>query len=174
MTLIGGCQWYWRNEKNPEWAKVFRRFDVISPWNVGNVMRVEGQKQANTGYWKGDMAEAKSAGMQYLPVIYPGFGWTNLKGKDRARDTIPRLGGQFFWGQFNSAADLGIDMAYVAMFDEVDEGTAIFKVSNSPPMQAHFQTLENLPSDWYLRLSGEGSKLIRGERKSSQEVPIRP
>ena len=65
-------------------------------------------------------------------------------------------------------------MTYVAMFDEVDEGTAIFKVTNSPPTQGHFQTFEDLPSDWYLRLTGEGSRLIRGERKSSKELPIKP
>ena len=65
-------------------------------------------------------------------------------------------------------------MAYVAMVDEVDEGTAIFKVTNTPPTRGHFQTFEDLPSDWYLRLTGEGSRLIRGERKSSKELPIKP
>ena len=112
--------------------------------------------------------------MDYLPVIYPGFGWTNLKGQRSAGAAIPRLGGEFFWRQFTTAADLGIDMAYVAMFDEVDEGTAILKVTNNPPTQAHFQTLENLPSDWYLRLTAEGSRVIRGERKSQKELPIKP
>lgn len=174
VTLVGGCQWYWRNEKNADWAKVFRRFDVISPWNVGNVSRIEGQKQANTGNWKADMAEAKAAEMAYLPVIYPGFGWTNLKGQRSAGATIPRLGGEFFWRQFNTASELGVEMAYVAMFDEVDEGTAIFKVSNAPPTQGKFQTLEGLPNDWYLRLTGEGSKVIRGERKAQRELPIKP
>jgi hypothetical protein len=65
-------------------------------------------------------------------------------------------------------------MVYVAMFDEVDEGTAIFKASNRPPPQAHFETYEDLPSDWYLRLTGEGSKLIRGERQNQMRLPIRP
>lgn len=171
-TLIGGCQWWWRTERDVEWAKTFRRFNVISPWNVGNVMRMDGRKQAATDHWKLDLAEANRAGMAYLPVIYPGFGWTNLKGKSKA--TIPRLGGDFYWRQFATAADLGMDMAYVAMFDEVDEGTAIFKVSNSPPAQAHFDTFDGLPSDWYLRLTGEGSKLIRGERKSQLTLPIKP
>jgi hypothetical protein len=174
VTLVGGCQWYWRTEKNPEWAKAFRRFDVISPWNVGNVTRIAGEKHAATGYWKADIAEAKSAGMAYLPVIYPGFGWTNLKGKDSASATIPRLGGQFFWKQFSTAADLGVSMAYVAMFDEVDEATAIFKVTNAPPTQGAFQTYENLPSDWYLRLTAEGTRLIRRETKNTKSLPIKP
>lgn len=175
-TLIGGCPWYWRQEKDPEWARAYRRLDVVSPWNVGNSTMVEGKRHASTGWWKDDVAEAKRSGVAYLPVIYPGFGWTNLKGKDKdaARQTIPRLGGDFFWRQFATTADLGLDMAYVAMFDEVDEGTAIFKVSNSPPTQARFATYDGLPTDWYLRLTGEGTKLIREGRKGQREIPIRP
>jgi hypothetical protein len=173
-TLVGGCQWQWRAEQDVEWARAFRRFDVISPWNVGNVMKSKDEKHAATGHWKEDIAEAKKARMAYLPVIYPGFGWTNLKGKNAASATIPRLGGEFFWRQFTTAADLGMEMVYVAMFDEVDEATAIFKVSNNPPTQARFETYGGLPTDWYLRLTGEGSKLIRGERKSQRTLPIKP
>jgi hypothetical protein len=174
VTLIGGCQWQWRGEKNAEWSRAFRRFDIISPWNVGNVIKVKDQKHANTTLWKEDLTEANRAGMAFLPVIYPGFAWTNLKGKRAGSATIPRLGGEFFWRQFVTAKELGVEMAYVAMFDEVDEGTAIFKVSNNPPQQAHFETYDGLPSDWYLRLTAEGSKLIRGERKSQPTVPIKP
>lgn len=174
VTLVGGCDWQWRAQKDPQWARAFRRFDVISPWNVGNATEVEGRKQARTDYWREDLAEAHNTGMSYLPVVYPGFGWTNLKGRNAARDTIPRLGGEFYWRQFAEAGSLGADMAYVAMFDEVDEATAVFKVSNSPPTQAHFATYEGLPSDWYLRLTGEGSKVIRGERKPDPALPIKP
>ncbi len=62
VTLIGGCQWPWRKEKDAEWAKVFRRLDVISPWNVGHVAIQDGKKQAATDQWKDDLAEAKRAG----------------------------------------------------------------------------------------------------------------
>jgi hypothetical protein len=173
-TLVGGCPWYWRKESDPEWARAFRRLDVISPWNVGNYTTVDGRKYASTGSWKGDMNEAKAAGMTFMPVIYPGFGWMNLQGPSGSGQGIPRLGGEVYWRQFTTAADLGVEMAYVAMFDEVDEATAIFKVDNSPPTQARFETFEGLPSDWYLRLTGEGSKLIRGERRRSVELPIKP
>lgn len=172
-TVIGGVPWSWRSEHDAEWARAFRRLDLISPWNVGNYVEVDGRRQAATGTWEADRDEAERSGMEYLPVIYPGFGWTNLQGEGAAGQTIPRLGGEFYWRQFSRAADLGLDMAYVAMFDEVDEATAIFKVSNSPPIQAPFATFEGLPSDWYLRLTGEGSRLIRGERANSKAPPIR-
>jgi hypothetical protein len=173
-TVIGGCQWYWRREKDAEWAKVFRRFDVISPWNVGNFTKIGDVKHASTDYWKDDLAEAKKAGMSYLPVVYPGFAWSNLKGAAGAKNELPRLGGEFFWSQFHTAAKLGIDMAYVAMFDEVDEGTAILKVSNMPPSPGKFATYEGKPGDWYLRLTGEGTKLIRGAIPNSPAIPIQP
>jgi hypothetical protein len=174
VTLIGGCEWAWRTEQDAEWSRVFRRFDVISPWNVGNSTEVDGQKYATTNYWADDVAEATKHNVEYLPVIYPGFGWTNLKGKDSAKDELPRLGGDFFWKQFTAAADLHLQMAYVAMFDEVDEGTAVFKVTNSPPMPGTFKTYDQLPVDWYLRLTGEGTKLLRGEREYSVKIPIDP
>ena len=51
------------------------------------------------------------------------------------------------------------------MFDEVDEGTAIFKCTNTPPTGAgaKFLTYEGLPSDYYLKLAGKAGALMRGE-----------
>lgn len=174
VTLIGGCPWYWRQEQDPEWSRAFRRFDVISPWNVGNVTHRDGQEWATTNYWQGDIEETRKHGIAYLPVLYPGFSWINLKGPSARRESIPRLGGQFLWKQFTTAAELRIDMAYVAMFDEVDEATAIFKVTNNPPSQANFVTYEGLSSDHYLRLTGEGARLLRGESRLGLDLPIQP
>ena len=77
---------------------------------------------------------------------------------------IPRRGGDFYREQFQKAKELGIDTAYVGMFDEVDEGTAIFKVTDTSPAQGYFTTTEGKPSDFYLRLTGEGTRLLRGNR----------
>ncbi len=158
--LIGGCQWWWRQEKDPDWAKAFRRFDAIKPWNVGNWGTYNGTPGARTDYWKEDVAEAKKAGMVYLPVLYPGFSWNNLQRKPAETPGIPRLGGTFLRSQFQTVVDDGITQAFVAMFDEVDEGTAIFKVTNTPPTPGHFVTLDGLPSDTYLKLTGEGTRLV--------------
>jgi hypothetical protein len=173
-TLIGGCQWQWRSEPQPDWARAFRRLPVISPWNVGNVSRDGPRKYATTSHWPDDRAGAHAAGAEFLPVVYPGFSWTNLQGRPAAADTVPRLGGEFYWRQFLAAAQSGADAVYVAMFDEVDEGTAIFKVSNSPPQQAEFASYEGLPADWYLRLTGEGARLLRGQRPADHVLPIQP
>ena len=65
-------------------------------------------------------------------------------------------------------------MLYVAMFDEMDEGTAIFKCSNDPPIGAsRFLTFDGLPTDHYLWLTGMGGKLLRSEIPPSDELPLR-
>jgi hypothetical protein len=87
---------------------------------------------------------------------------------------IPRLQGRFFWSQVTAAKRIGADMLYVAMFDEVDEGTAIFKVTNNPPVGegVRFATYEGLPSDHYLRLTGLAGKVIRGELPATEELSL--
>lgn len=163
VALIGGCNWPWRDVTDPEWSRALRRFDVISPWNVGHVRREEDKLYADTSRWADDRDDAQHHEMQYMPVVFPGFSWDNLQRKEPGSTHISRLGGEFYWKQFEAAAELKIEMVKVAMFDEVDEATAIFKVSDTPPTQAHFLGLEGLPSDTYLRLTGRGSQLIRGE-----------
>jgi hypothetical protein len=174
VTLVGGGEWWWRTDTTPGWSNVFRRFDVYSPWNVGNYSVDGTNKWASTAYWSQDLAETTAAGMLYLPVIYPGFSWNNLQQLPPNSPSIPRAGGDFLWRQFYDAANLGVDMAFVAMFDEVDEGTAIFKVSNTPPTQAVFVTFDGKPADWYLRLTAEGTKVLMGERPNTPTIPITP
>ena len=90
------------------------------------------------------------------------------------RNEIPRLKGRFFWSQVTAAKRAGATMLYVAMFDEVDEGTAIFKVTNSPPVGqgVEFVTYEGLPSDTYLGLTGAAGRVIRGEVPVTEEPPF--
>ena len=57
------------------------------------------------------------------------------------------------------------------MFDELDEGTAIFKCTNDPPVgTSPFLKLDGLPSDFYLKLVGRATKELRQkmERNSAQ------
>ena len=82
---------------------------------------------------------------------------------DSRPDQIPRLKGRFLWKQFVAAKQAGATMIYVAMFDEMDEGTAIFKCTNDPPVgESRFVTFEGLPSDHYLWLTGAGGRAAAG------------
>ena len=81
--------------------------------------------------------------------------------------------GEFLWSQFAAAKRAGATMVYVAMFDEVDEGTAIFKCTNDVPVsdESLFVTYEGLPPDYYLKLTGAGAKMLRGELPVTEPLP---
>jgi hypothetical protein len=174
--LVGGGDWDWRRGADKEWQAMHRRFDAYMPWNVGNFAedRKTGVKQASMGWWADDLREHRRQGVRWVPVAYPGFSWDNLKKKPPGTTNVPRRKGEFLWEQFHELARLGVSEVYVAMFDEVDEGTAIFKVLDAPPRQAHFVGLEGMPSDWYLRLVGEGARMLRGQRPVRATIPIKP
>jgi hypothetical protein len=57
------------------------------------------------------------------------------------------------------------------MFDEVDEGTAIYKVANVTPIDHYFVTYEGLPSDYYLKLTGAATLMFRGVTPLSRNIP---
>ncbi|NOZ88110.1 MAG: carbohydrate-binding protein, partial [Deltaproteobacteria bacterium] len=184
VTLMGGLPTHWRtltgdSKEDTAWSDVYRSFDIISPWAVGRYgtpALADDYRQKNI---EPDLKECRRLGIDYMPVIFPGFSWFNLHGGDL--NQISRQGGRFFWRQAYNAVDSGNDMIYVAMFDEVDEGTAIYKIaenSSQVPTTGSFVTLdadgENLPSDWYLRLTGEASKMLRGEIGLTSTIPIEP
>jgi hypothetical protein len=67
----------------------------------------------------------------------------------------------------------GCKMLYIAMFDEIDEGTAIFKASLNPPAgKSTFVTFEpGIPADYYLQLAGDAGKVLRAQMPLGQEPP---
>ena len=147
--------------------------DIISPWTVGRFGKIEDVPSFARNIWDEDIQWCKKNGKEYLPVVFPGFSWHNLKPKSPLNQ-VPRHGGRFLWKQFIEAQKAGATMIYVAMFDEVNEGTAIFKCTNDPPVgQSKFLTYEGLPSDHYLWLIGQGGKMLRGEIKLTEELPKR-
>ncbi len=173
--LVGGGDWDWRRNPDPDWQAALRRLDGYSPWNVGNFTKDKGGVvRAATHSWDADQAECRRRGLLWIPVVYPGFGWDNLKRLRPGTSTIPRRGGRFLWEQFHELARRKVDTVIVAMFDEVDEGTAVFKVTSTPPRPGRFLGYGGLPSDWYLRLVGEGTRMLRGQRALTADIPIKP
>lgn len=179
-TVMLGVPTWWREQKNDalkdaQLHEVIRLADVVSPWTVGRYRDPAEAARHGENLLKPDLAWCAAAGLDYLPVVFPGFSWRNLRGG--ALDEIPRRKGGFLWSQFVAAKRAGAGMIYVAMFDEVDEGTAIFKCTNDTPDtgEAKFVGYEGLPADFYLRLTGAGGKLLRGELPFSEELPaLRP
>lgn len=89
--------------------------------------------------------------------------------------STPRNKGQFLWDQMYNAVSSGAEMIYVAMFDEMDEGTAIFKCATKVPIgESVFVPIEEgLSSDHYLWLVGQGKKMLKNPKGFSSELPVR-
>ncbi|MBI5833506.1 MAG: hypothetical protein HZB16_14500 [Armatimonadetes bacterium] len=146
---------------------------IISPWNVGRYGTLDGASAHAKRYWPADLAFCRANDKDYYAVAFPGFSWTNLMKGNSPLNQIPRQGGRFLWRQIEEIRRYGMKMVYIAMFDEVDEGTAVFKVTNQPP-QGRFGTYEGLPSDHYLRLCGLAGRYLRGEDVTFPEVQPDP
>jgi len=185
VTLVGGVPSRWRtlqddSRTDPAWAAVYRRFHVIHPWMVGRFATDADVVNYRRTFIEPDIAEARRVGAEYMPVIFPGFSWANLM-PGQPLNQIPRRGGAFWWRQLFEFRTAGCTMFFGAMFDEVDEGTAMFKIAPTraqSPRERPFLTLDadgmTLPSDWYLRLAGAGTRVLRGELPLTATIPIRP
>ena len=83
--------------------------------------------------------------------------------------------------QVYDAVHAGCNMIYGAMFDEVNEGTAMYKLVPTAaqlPAQGEFLSLDcdgiTLNNDWYLRLANQAGKMLRGEIPLQTTIPISP
>ncbi len=174
--LIGGVDPFWRtlrgaSRREAAWAEVYRSFDAISPWDAGRYRDDASMDRIRKEVWEGDLAELKASGKGYMPTAFPGFSWDNLRRARPGSTMIPRQKGEFYWRQFAIFRELGIRTVFVGMFDEVDEGTAIYKVAGEVPVGKYFVTYEGLPSDWYLKLTGAATRMIRGDAPLSKKIP---
>lgn len=194
VTVLGGVPSYWRTgqrDASPDagWARVWRRLGVLSPWSVGRFADDAGADAYRRAVLEPDLAATRALGVDYLPVVFPGFSWANLQrarhAPDKAiRNLIPRRCGRFQWRQVYNALGAGAAMLYGAMFDEVNEGTAMFKLlpdAAQAPAQgflpgASFVALDadgcRLPSDWYLRLAGAAATALHDGTRPQAGLPL--
>jgi hypothetical protein len=180
VTLIGGVPPEWRtldgsSKRERAWATVYRQFDILSPWSTGRYNDAAGAAKFVAQRVVPDLEETRRLGIGYLPVVFPGFSWSNLSRLDRGRaapvNQIPRVCGRFEWTAIRQLLAAHVNMIYVAMFDEVDEGTAVFKLESRAanlPVGAALLSLEadgcTAAPDLYLGLSGAAGPLIRSGR----------
>lgn len=173
VTLLGGVAAHWRTLDGDalpatEWHAVYRSFDILSPWTVGRFGNLADADDFANRIMALDIKETLAKRQDYMPVIFPGFSWHNLKQGRAPLDQIPRLCGEFYARQAHNALRLGATMVYTAMFDELDEGTAIFKIVRQPhqlPLGATLlapdQHCEDKRSDLYLRAAGTVTDSLR-------------
>ena len=163
--------------KDPKLHEIIALADVVSPWAVGRFGTPQDAANRVEKLLKPDLAWCKERNLDYLPVAFPGFSWHNLmksRRQEAKMDAIPRLGGKFLWSQAVAARQAGGKSLYIAMFDEVDEGTAIFKISNNPPAgEVKFLADPAVEPDRYLWLSGQIGRMLRGEIPATTEMPAR-
>lgn len=166
--VMVGVPTYWRTLRDdcvadPRVHDIVKSANIVSPWSVGRFGSIEAVADFARNVWEPDMVWCKQQGLDYLPVVFPGFSWHNMRPEAKFNE-IPRHRGQLLWQQYLALRGLGAKMVYQAMFDEVDEGTAIFKCTNAPPIgESRFVDFESLPTDHYLSVVGQGGRLIRGE-----------
>ena len=173
-TTIGGVPTHWRtlgrdSHKEAGWAEVYRSFDIVSPWLVGRFANNRDADVFVHSEMVADIAETERSKIEYMPVLYPGFSWYNLQNaKPGSFNIVPRHCGDFYLRLAEAELQIGAKMLYTAMFDEVNEGTAIFKVvphKAGIPTGTNLLTLDDgnckMESDGYLKLAGFVTEALR-------------
>lgn len=182
VTLMGGVPTQWRTLQgdsltDPAWMDYYCGLDILSPWTVGRY-----RSNLDVDFYKlnmqQDMAKTTECGVEYMPVVFPGTAFHNNDHANLFNDT-PRRGGEFYWRQIYDAASIGVPMIYNAMFDEVDEDTAMYKIAETKadePVGVDLVSMDTdgytLPSDWYLQLAGAASQMLRGDIPLTAKIPV--
>lgn len=185
-SVMLGVPTFWRDLNadcihDPYLHDLIRQADIVLPWMVQRFTPLlHNDMDRYRDVILGDMKWCKENGIDYVPSVTPGFSWHNLSRYEFPDDikpsgSIPRQGGRFYWQQITTAINAGVSMLYIAMFDEVNEGTAIFKCTDNPPVgkEIQFVGMDGLPSDHYLWLTGEAGKMLRREKPLSFTIPKR-
>jgi chitodextrinase len=118
----------------------------------------------------GDQAYCNSNGIDYQPCVLPG----DLSASQRVH-------GDFMWEQFYNMVRVGAQGIYISMFDEYGEGNQIL---NTAPTQAFVPTNSGLQSldqdgtacsaDYYLRLTNDGGRMLKGQIALTNIRPTPP
>ena len=172
--VIGGTPRSWRtlngdSHTHSDFANVYKALDMLSPWVVGR-FRMDGISGNATNNLIPDLAYCLEQGIEYQPVIFPGFAWSQWKtGDENPVNSHPRLEGRFAWEQFKQINNAGGKSLYLAMFDEYDEGTNWMKNATdftNIPTNQYFLTGSAdgywLSSDYQLRVARQMSRVMKG------------
>ena len=185
-AVMLGVPTFWR-DLNADCIKddylhdIIKQCDIVLPWMVQRFTPLlHNDMNRYRDIIMADIEWCRENNIDYVPCVFPGFSWHNLSRFEFPDDvkppaSIPRQGGRFYWQQISTALNAGAEMLYVAMFDEVNEGTAIFKCTDKPPVSdvAKFVDMDGKPSDHYLWLTGKAAQMLRKEIAYTGKMPKR-
>ncbi|MGY3053785.1 hypothetical protein ACVWYG_001986 [Pedobacter sp. UYEF25] len=181
VAIMLGVPYYWRSlgkdtEKSLQLHELIKKVDLVMPWAVGRF----NSTNYNEHIVYDDIEWCKANKIDYIPLVFPGFSWGNMHKDASLYSQIPRLKGDFLWQQIAGAKNAGAKSLYVAMFDEIDEGTAIFKTTlkKDTPLNGDeglkFVGIDDdLASDYYLWLTGQGANWFHGANGFTNVKPKR-
>jgi len=174
--VIGSVPGQWRTgtgDSKSGFIDAYKAFNMISGWAVGRA--VDGNYN---GWVTGDRDFCNANNMDYQPCAYPGTSFYNTNGPNSPQNQFPRNHGDFLWSQLAIFKNAGVQSVYIAMFDEVNEATQIFKTAENVsqiPAGRWYLTLDAdgvaCSSDFYLRLVGDGGKMLKGQLPYSASHP---
>jgi hypothetical protein len=125
----------------------------------------------------GDQAYCNAHGIDYQPCVLPGGGVTGQSPGGQ------RIHGDLMWHEFYNMVRLPCQAIYISMFDEYGEGNQIAKTAEDSSMEpanagrAMFtldQDGTRCSSDYYLRLTADGGKMLKGEIPLTSVRPTPP
>lgn len=171
--VIGGVPREWRTGTGGSqsgFLGVYHAFNMISPWMVGAIGTIAEADNAYTTYTVPDQADCNANGVDYQPCVLPG----DVSGRQRAH-------GDFMWRQFYNTVRAGVQGIYISMFDEYNEGNQIAKTAETQawvPTNSGFLALDEdgtaCSADYYLRLTGDGGRMLKGQLALTPTRPTPP
>src|SRR5215475_8386252 len=171
--VMGGVPTYWRtgiNDSRAGYLTTYHAFNMISPWMVGRIGNAGDSDNFYTNVNVGDQADCTANGIDYQPCVLPG----DLSARQRAH-------GDFMWRQFYNMVRVGAQGIYISMFDEYGEGNQIAKTAESAafvPAGSGLWALDEdgtaCSADYYLRLTGDGGRMLKGQIALTATRPTQP
>lgn len=165
---------------------------AIHPWHVGR-FNSDSLESFFTSVVIPDANEAHLRGLLYIPTLWPGFSWAHLEKQTTQKhwNFVPREGGIFYWRQaLLFASNKNVNAFFSANFDEVDEGTAMFKqIATSMDLPdpndidykdpyGGFIPLNidgyEVPNDFFLTLANYASRLLKNRNLISYQDQMIP
>jgi hypothetical protein len=171
--VIGGVPREWRtgvDGSRPGYLDVYHAFNMLSPWMIGAISTIAGSDAAYQNLNVPDKADCDAHGIDYQPCVLPG----DVSLRQRAH-------GDFMWRQFYNMVRVGAEGIYISMFDEFGEGNQIAKTAENASMTPVGSDLLALDedgtacsSDYYLRLTADGGRMLKGQIPLTATRPTQP